>query len=48
VGLTGTDLLATNIDASFRTFDFYYGGPGDFVGGLTITPPAGRPSGFGK
>ncbi len=38
VGLTGTDLLATNVDASVQTFDFYYGGPGDSVDGLTITP----------
>jgi hypothetical protein len=38
VGLTGTDMLSTNVDASFFAQDFYYGGPGDLVDGLTITP----------
>ena len=38
VGLTGTDLLTTQVDASVVAQDFYYGGPGDFVGGLTVTP----------
>ncbi len=31
-------MLATNVDAFVVAQDFYYGGPGDFVGGLTITP----------
>ena len=38
VGLTGTDMLRTNVDAFVVTQDFYYGGPGDFVGDLTLTP----------
>jgi subtilisin family serine protease len=38
VGLTGTDLLATNVDMSVFAQDFYYGGPGDGVGPLTVTP----------
>jgi hypothetical protein len=38
VGLTGTDILVTNVDMSVETEDFYYEGPGDFVDGLTVTP----------
>lgn len=38
VGLTGADMLSTNVDATVVTQDFYFGGPGDTVGGLTITP----------
>ena len=38
VGLTGTDMLSTNVDLDVEAFDFYYGGPGDWVTGLTITP----------
>ncbi len=38
VGLTGTDMLSTSVDASFIAQDFYYGGPGDAIEGLTITP----------
>jgi len=38
VGLTGTDMLSTNVNMSVEAFDFYYGGPGDFVDGLTVTP----------
>jgi subtilisin family serine protease len=38
IGLTGTDMLATNVNATVIAQDFYYGGPGDEVGGLTITP----------
>ncbi len=39
IGLTGTDMLATNVDVvSVQTFDFYYGGPGDAMGPFTITP----------
>jgi hypothetical protein len=38
VGLTGTDMLATNVDMDVVAQDFYYGGPGDLVGGLTVTP----------
>jgi subtilisin family serine protease len=38
VGLTGADLLATNVDMNVFTIDFYYGGPGDSIEGLTVTP----------
>lgn len=38
VGLTGTDMLVTSVNATVEAFDFYYGGPGDVVTGLTITP----------
>jgi minor extracellular serine protease Vpr len=38
VGLTGTDMLATNVNAYVVAQDFYFGGPGDLVSGLTITP----------
>ncbi len=38
VGLTGTDMLSTNVDMDVIAQDFYYGGPGDLVEGLTVTP----------
>ncbi len=38
VGLTGADMLATNVDISFFAQDFYYGGPGDLIDDLTVTP----------
>ena len=38
MGLTAADLLATNIDVQVNAFDFYYGGPGDSIAGMTITP----------
>jgi hypothetical protein len=38
VGLTGTDMLATNVDMMVETADWYFGGPGDVVTGLTVTP----------
>lgn len=38
VGLTGTDMLSTNVDMEVVAQDFYFGGPGDSVGGLTVTP----------
>jgi minor extracellular serine protease Vpr len=38
VGLTGTDMLTTNVNAYVVAQDFYFGGPGDLVSGLTITP----------
>jgi len=38
IGLTGTDMLNTNVDMGVFAEDFYYGGPGDSVGGLTVTP----------
>ena len=38
VGLTGTDMLATNVDMMVESADWYFGGPGDMVTGLTVTP----------
>lgn len=38
VGLGEADLLATNVDVSVEAFDFYFGGPGDFIDGITVTP----------
>jgi subtilisin family serine protease len=38
VGLSGADILATNVDMDVVAQDFYYGGPGDEVVGLTVTP----------
>jgi hypothetical protein len=38
VGLTGADLLATNVDMDVIAQDFYFGGPGDEVLDLTVTP----------
>lgn len=38
VGLTGADMLATNVDIAVEAFDWYNGGPGDFIDGLTVTP----------
>jgi subtilisin family serine protease len=38
IGLTGTDMLSTNVDVNVVTQDFYFGGPGDLIEGLTITP----------
>jgi len=38
VGLTGTDMLATNVDMAVVAQDWYYGGPGDLIEGLTVTP----------
>lgn len=38
VGLTGTDMLSTNVDMDVVAQDWYYGGLGDFIGDLTVTP----------
>ncbi len=38
VGLRGADLLVRNVDMDVVAQDFYYGGPGDLVEGLTVTP----------
>jgi subtilisin family serine protease len=37
IGMDATDFFA-NVDASVVAQDFYYGGPGDLVEGLTIAP----------
>jgi subtilisin family serine protease len=38
VGLTAADIFATNVDMDVYATDWYYGGPGDKVEGLTVTP----------
>jgi len=38
VGLSGADMLATNVGLDVYAADIYYGGPGDLVSGLVITP----------
>ncbi|HUG64596.1 MAG TPA: S8 family serine peptidase [Gaiellaceae bacterium] len=38
VGLSGGDILATNVGMDVITQDFYYGGPGDAVTDLVVTP----------
>jgi hypothetical protein len=38
IGMNAANLLATNVDMDVIAQDFYFGGPGDLVEGLTITP----------
>lgn len=38
IGMGWDDLLATNVDMAVYTQDFYFGGDGDLVEGLTVTP----------
>ena len=38
IGLTGTDMLATSVDMEVFAQDWYFGGEGDLVQGLTVTP----------
>jgi minor extracellular serine protease Vpr len=38
IGMNAADLLTTSVDMSVFAQDFYYGGPGDIVAGLTVTP----------
>ncbi len=38
IGLSAADLGATPVDVTVFAQDFYYGGPGDEIGGITITP----------
>ncbi len=38
IGLTGTDILATNVEARAFAFDIYFGGPFDATGLFTVTP----------
>lgn len=38
IGLSGPDILATNVDGYVIAQDFYFGGPGDSTEGFTITP----------
>ncbi len=38
IGMNASNLLASNVDMDVYAQDFYYGGPGDLVEGLTVTP----------
>jgi hypothetical protein len=38
VGLGAADILTTHVDMDVVAQDWYYGGPGDLVEGLTVTP----------
>jgi hypothetical protein len=38
IGMNAANLLATNVDMTVFAQDFYFGGPGDLVEGLTVTP----------
>ncbi|MGH8875314.1 MAG: hypothetical protein ACRDVM_08720, partial [Acidimicrobiia bacterium] len=42
VGMSGTDLGVTNVGVTAFAFDIYFGGPGDQVDGITITPGGER------
>ena len=46
VGLNGLDLLRTPVDIRVEAQDWYYGGPGDEIDGLTVTPLGERYVGF--
>lgn len=38
IGMSGPDLLTTKVEMTVEAQDFYYGGPGDIIDGLTVTP----------
>lgn len=38
IGMNAANLLATQVNMDVIAQDFYYGGPGDMVTGLTVTP----------
>jgi len=38
IGMNASNLLKTNVDMSVFAQDFYYGGPGEEIDGLTVTP----------
>jgi minor extracellular serine protease Vpr len=38
IGMNADNLLSTNVDMDVIAQDFYFGGPGDIVEGLTVTP----------
>jgi minor extracellular serine protease Vpr len=38
IGMNAANLLTTQVNMSVYAQDFYYGGPGDIVEGLTVTP----------
>jgi minor extracellular serine protease Vpr len=38
IGMNADNMLVTNVDMEVYAQDWYYGGPGDLVTGLTVTP----------
>jgi hypothetical protein len=38
IGMTAADMLTNTVDIAVEAFDWYNGGPGDFIDGLTVTP----------
>jgi subtilisin family serine protease len=38
IGMNAVNLLKTNVNMAVRAQDFYFGGPGDLIEGLTVTP----------
>jgi hypothetical protein len=38
IGMSAADLLSNSVDIAVEAFDWYNGGPGDFIDGLTVTP----------
>jgi hypothetical protein len=38
IGMGAADLLSTQVNMNVFAQDFYFGGPGDLVEGLTVTP----------
>ena len=38
IGMNAANLLTTQVNMAVVAQDFYYGGPGDMVTGLTVTP----------
>ena len=38
IGMNAANMLATKVDMDVVAQDWYYGGPGDLVEGLTVTP----------
>lgn len=42
IGMNWTDAMNTPVGVEFEAFDFYYGGPGDVISGLVVTPYAER------
>jgi subtilisin family serine protease len=38
IGMNAADMLTTRVNMDVYTQDFYFGGPGDEVNGLTVTP----------
>ena len=46
IGMNAADLLTTTVDMTVVAQDWYYGGPGDAIEGLTVTPLGEQYVGF--